>query len=109
MFSCEFCEISKNTFSTEHPQWLLLHRAQLRFSNRNDRQKINKQSFVIDVCLGKICDESIFIKLTSFITREFTAEIFWTLQLTRNTTYLLSFLSLQVSVGITAKQQYKFH
>ena len=24
MFSCEFCEISKNTFSTEHLRWLLL-------------------------------------------------------------------------------------
>ena len=24
MFSCEFCEISKNTFFTEHLLWLLL-------------------------------------------------------------------------------------
>ena len=24
MFSCEFCEISKNTFFTEHLWWLLL-------------------------------------------------------------------------------------
>ena len=24
LFSCEFCEISKNTFSTEHLWWLLL-------------------------------------------------------------------------------------
>ena len=25
VFSCEFCEISKNTFFTEHLWWLLLH------------------------------------------------------------------------------------
>ena len=24
MFSCEFCQISKNTFFTEHLRWLLL-------------------------------------------------------------------------------------
>ena len=24
VFSCQFCEISKNTFFTEHPRWLLL-------------------------------------------------------------------------------------
>ena len=24
VFSCEFCEISKNTFFTEHLRWLLL-------------------------------------------------------------------------------------
>ena len=24
VFSCQFCEISKNTFLTEHPRWLLL-------------------------------------------------------------------------------------
>ena len=28
VFSCEFCEIFKNTFSTEHLRWLLLERLQ---------------------------------------------------------------------------------
>ena len=27
VFSCEFCEISKNTFFTEHLRWLLLHKS----------------------------------------------------------------------------------
>ena len=25
VFSCEFCEISKNTLFTEHPRWLILY------------------------------------------------------------------------------------
>ena len=34
MFSCEFCDISKNTFFTEHLRWLLLLIAALIFINQ---------------------------------------------------------------------------
>ena len=33
VFSCEFCEISKNAFFTEHLRWLLLEIANLRPRN----------------------------------------------------------------------------
>ena len=37
--SCEFCEISKNTFFTEHLWWLLLFREVLSFFIENHLKK----------------------------------------------------------------------
>ena len=41
VFSCEFCEISKNTFSAEHLRWLLLSLNKIRLnciSEKSDEQ-----------------------------------------------------------------------
>ena len=35
VFSCEFCEIFKNTFFTEHLRWLLLYIEDLCISYKN--------------------------------------------------------------------------
>ena len=42
VLSCEFCEIFKNTFCTEHLWWLLLIHAKLRIAIRD---KVDKNIF----------------------------------------------------------------
>ena len=39
MFSCEFCEIFKNTVFTEHLQWLLLYLNILAAANLDDKKQ----------------------------------------------------------------------
>ena len=46
MFSCEFCEISKNIFFTEHLRWLLLSLDS--FSNFNKLKPYDFERTVID-------------------------------------------------------------
>ena len=41
MFSCEFCEISKNTFITEQLQWLLLEERKWVDQEIQEIQKMN--------------------------------------------------------------------
>ena len=49
VFSCEFCEISKNTFFTEHLQWLLLNLIIL-FLYSNDLFDNDKRQSILIHC-----------------------------------------------------------
>ena len=62
VFSCEFCEISKNTFLVEQLQWLLLQ------VNILDKIKMTKVSILIYV----ICQSAIFAYVFGWRKRNIT-------------------------------------
>ena len=64
VFFCEFCEISKNTFFTEH-LWQLLLKG-LEKSNK-DRQKSSKKDF--NFCRNKNKENLFIITGTNFFTQ----------------------------------------
>ena len=91
MFSCEFCEISKNTFFTEHLRWLLLEKC--LFCNVTEKSYFSrfflvfflpqfsgrkKQPFtdvLHNTCCQKFCNipvlESLFNTVANFLACSF--------------------------------------
>ena len=68
VFSCEFCEISKNTFFTEHLRWLLLNNKRKEAiyscdcssSNANkQKQQITSSSLLMTVTASDWCVEKV--------------------------------------------------
>ena len=60
VFSCEFCEISKNTFFAEHLQWLLLFF--IKFYN--GCKKLSQKRFE-DIWVEKDRSQSVVLQLSS--------------------------------------------
>ena len=55
VFSCEFCEISKNTFFIEHLQWLLLaNLCTIQKKETNHKTKVKTTNIVINYVYGQV-------------------------------------------------------
>ena len=49
MFFCEFCEIFKNSFFTEHVRWLLLNKFINVFPSISQQKNITKGIFLFEI------------------------------------------------------------
>ena len=70
VFSCEFCEISKNTFFTEHLWWLLLKWVHIKLSRLYNFQVMHSSGEILLAFIAFIQVGAIWINCLTFQTKD---------------------------------------